>query len=171
MTQSSEPIDAVSATSRPRRLRKMLGWVLFIGLAIVLFLMLRQTRPSTSEVSLSDFRNLLDADKVKLVIVEQDELQGELNSPTTGGATTRFRVPLTQGMGQSWAFVEWLLEHRGHTEVRCSNEQSLLLQLVLPFVPWLLIFGFVWFFIIRPLRCRPAPVAPMPVVIVNPETR
>src|SRR5207302_5252892 len=117
------------------------GWVLFIGLAIMLFVLLRQQQVSAQDLSLSEFKEMLMAGKIAVVQVQSDQLSGDFNS---AGAPARFRVQLPQGMGTSWNFVEWVLDNRGTAEVRCDNGQNLLRQVILPFVPWLLVFGFVW---------------------------
>jgi ATP-dependent Zn protease len=144
------------------------GWVLLIGLAIMLFVMSRQQYVGTTDISLSEFKDSLQAGKIRSVTVSSDELVGDYNS-TSG--VNRFRVELSAGMGNDWSFVQWLLDNRGETEVKCSNSQNLLLQVILPFVPWVVIFGFVWFFIFRQLRRQSTNRTPMPVVIVNPEQR
>lgn len=159
-------------TPRPeRRLgRGIFGWVLFIGLAIMLFLLLRQQRTNTQDISLSEFKDSLVAGKVRTVTVESDQIVGEFNVANPN-ASARFQVQLPQSMGASWGFIQWLLDNRGMAEIRCSNSQNLLLQVILPFIPWLLIFGFVWFFIFRRPRAQSGRAAPMPVVVVNSEQR
>jgi ATP-dependent Zn protease len=74
-------------------------------------------------------------------------------------------------MGASWGFIQWLLDNRGMAEIGCSSSQNLVLQVILPFIPWLLIFGFIWFFIFRRFRAQSGRAAPMPVVVVNSEQR
>jgi ATP-dependent Zn protease len=57
-------------------------------------------------------------------------------------------------------------------EVRVENNPNLFVNLVLPLVPWLLIFLFIWFFVFRQLRkASPQPTKPMPVYIINPENK
>jgi cell division protease FtsH len=38
------------------------------------------------------------------------------------------------------------------TEIKVENSGSILTNLIVPFIPWLLIFGFIWFFVFRQLR-------------------
>ena len=64
--------------------RGVFGWVLFIGLAIMLFVLLKNQQGSTQEVSWSDFVAQHDAGNVKTVTIESDQLVGEYNTPQTG---------------------------------------------------------------------------------------
>jgi cell division protease FtsH len=45
-----------------------------------------------------------------------------------------------------------ILDKRGNAQVSFRNNQNLLLNILVPLIPWLLIFGFIWF-----LRLPPAP--------------
>jgi ATP-dependent Zn protease len=150
--------------------RGIFGWVLFIGLSIMLFLLLRQQQTNTTDISLSEFKDALVNGKVRTIVVESDQIVGDFNTANPNAAS-RFRVAIPQNMGANWSFLQWLLDNRAMAEIRCSNSQNLLLQVLLPFTPWFLIFGFVWFFIFRPLRAKLGAAAPRPVVVVNSEQR
>src|SRR5437763_12765561 len=110
MTQSPPPfrMDYASpmTTKYGRRFgRGIFGWVLFIGLAIMLFLLLRQQQTNTQDISLSEFKDSLLNGKVRMVVVENDQIVGEFNAANPN-APARFRVQLSQGMGASWGFIE-----------------------------------------------------------------
>jgi len=71
-----------------------------------------------------------------------------------------------------------LLENRHGAQIDVSNEQSLLTTIILPLVPWILIFGFIWLFVIRKLvkvrQVTPSPTlpaGPIEVIIVNREPK
>src|SRR5581483_4263807 len=130
--------------------RGVFGWVLFIGLAIMLFVLLRQQQVNTADVSWSDLKEMMAAGKVRTITIESDQLLGEYNSAAPG-TPTKFRTPLQPTMVDS-NLLEKLTDNRGTAEIKISNSQNIVLQVILPFIPWLLIFGFVWFFIFRQLR-------------------
>jgi cell division protease FtsH len=130
--------------------RGVFGWVLFIGLAIMLFVLLRQQQGNVSDISWSDLKEKLAAGQVRSVTIESDQLLGELNN-SAPGVPAKFRTPVQQNM-VDFNMLQWLTENRGTADVKISNNQNIILQVVLPFIPWLLIFGFVWFFIFRQLR-------------------
>lgn len=165
--------------------RGILGWVLFIGLAIVLFLSLQSKRPPTPDVPLSDFTLQLSKQNVAEVTIDGKTLHVKLvqpqplaNSPTV----TAFRTELPPGTTQQWSFMQWMLDHRNGASVRVENSNNLLVNLLLPLVPWLLIFVFIWYFVFRQLRrggtvsvagvsIPMGPPNPIPVYIVNPENK
>src|SRR2546421_1268324 len=130
--------------------RGVFGWVLFIGLAIMLFILLKQQQSNTTDIAWSQLKEDLVNGKVRSITIESDQLIGEYN---TGGPNSpaKFRTPVQQNM-VDFNMLQWLTDNRGMTEIKISNSQNLILQVILPFIPWLLIFGFVWFFIFRQLR-------------------
>ena len=49
------------------------------------------------------------------------------------------------------------------------GSNNLLLNILVPLIPWLLIFFFIWFFVFRVLRrAQTTPAEPMRVIVVNP---
>jgi ATP-dependent Zn protease len=171
-TSPPPPIPPTWQTLQPSRSfgKGVFGWALFIGLAVMLFVLLKTSQSSTAEVALSDLTMQLERENVRDISIDKDELTGEfLTPPSFTNGMTRFRTSLPEGLGSQWSFVQWMIDHRGQARVSATHTQSLLTQMILPFIPWLLIFGFVWFFIFRQLRIKSTQrCAPMPVVIVDP---
>src|SRR5262245_23935336 len=127
---------------------KIFGWVLFLFVALVLVIALNKPAHSNyAIIPLSDFTSRLDADLVKVVEVSRDELKGEFESPEliAGDKVQKFRVVLPEGSTGSWNFMPWLVEHRHNATVLATNEPNLLINIFVPLIPWLLIFGFIWF--------------------------
>ena len=169
------PTLAYASSPAPRRFGgSLFGWVLWIGLAIVIFLLLNSKGRSGSrrEIPLSELRARLMNGEVAEIVIEDDLVVGRFNLPTliSGTNVLEFRTDLPGGMGQNWSFVNWVLEHANGAEVRTDSSKNLLMNLLLPLVPWLLIFGFIWFFVFRQLRragCQPVAQTPLPVYVVN----
>ncbi len=136
--------------------RGVFGWVLFVGLAIMLFMLFSQNRRTYHEIDWSAFTTQLRADKVKVLTVEGEEITGQFVSPLDvdgkGEKVEHFKTPLLTGISTNWEFLKWLEENRGSAAVKLRNSQNLVLQVLLPLIPWLLIFGFIWFFVFRQLR-------------------
>jgi cell division protease FtsH len=158
--------------------RRLFGWVLFIGLAVMLFIVLQSNKKASSEIPLSELVTQLNDGNVSVVVVDGDTLRGHLIKPaaiaSNVSAVSAFRTELPPTTSQSWAFMQWLMDHRQGAEVRVENNANLLVNLLLPLVPWLLIFAFIWFFVFRQLRNsnrQQAQPKPMPVYIVNPENK
>jgi ATP-dependent Zn protease len=169
--QAATPLEYSPAPAGPR-MKGILGWLIFVGLAVVVFLLLsRSPRSSTTvTIPLSEFDKQLRADNVLQVTIDSDELTGTFRTavvtPIRGSGTATalardFRTPLPNGTSGNWSFTEWLLNNRGAASVYVDNQQNLLLNLFVPLVPWIVIFGFIWFFFIRPMRKRyPQPPYP-----------
>src|SRR3954468_24455116 len=80
---------ATPAAATPKSFhRGILGWVLFIGLAITLFLVLQSNKPASTEIPLSQFVMELDRGNVRDVAVEGDTLRGHFSGPVNVGGTT-----------------------------------------------------------------------------------
>ena len=168
-------IDYATPTQQPRTSWKSLfGWVLFIGLAVMLFIVLNSKSTTHADIPLSDFRMRLMRGDVAEAVIEDNAVYGSFVNPTliNGVSVLRFRAPLPQGVGNNWSFVQWVLENGRDTVVRADSSKSQILSLLMPLVPWLLILFFIWFFIFRQLRrsagqpAAQAP-APVPVYVVN----
>jgi ATP-dependent Zn protease len=153
-------------------MKKLVGWALFIGLAVMLMMLLNKSNPQHAVIPLSEFVQRLEADKVRWVDVGADELVGEFRGTESVGdiKVAKFRVPLPEGTTHDWDFTRWLLENAHNARVGTDRQSQLVLNIVLPLIPWLLIFAFIWYFVFRLLRqARPlGPREPMPVYIVNP---
>lgn len=162
------PYASPGAFPPPKRGRRLWGWILFGALAVMLFVLLRQQKSNYQPISLSQFYDDLQAGKLGFVSIEPDEVSGRYlglsfaNSPF-------FRADLPAGTGSNWSFTQWVLQNRHGATVRSDNNSNLLVQFILPLVPWLLIFFFIWFFVFRQLRKNvEARKHPVEVVILNP---
>lgn len=155
--------------------RGIFGWVLFIGLAVMLFFVLDSKHKNYSDISLSEFYSQVNLNNVSVAIIDNETVRGKFVKPVNTSSQVgivAYRIDLPQGTAQSWAFMQWLLPH---AEVRVENNQNVLVNLLLPLVPWLLIFGFIWFFVFRQLRKGAArqalPPKPIPVYLTTPENK
>jgi ATP-dependent Zn protease len=157
-----------------KRGRGYIGWFIFIALCIVLFITLNKNNAQYSLQSLSDVATQLEAGNVNRLIVEGDMIKVELRRPVTfpgrPQAVTLFKAEVPPGVTGNWAFSEWLLAKRNGATIVAENSQNVLLSIIVPLIPWLLIFGFIWFFVFRQLRggmgqanlARPVYIVPPP---------
>ncbi len=137
--------------------RGLFGWVLFIALVIMIFVLLSKDRRASQEIPLSQVKMLLVADKVREITIEGDKLIGELREeqPLPGSATgnvKNFSSNVPTNVSTDWTFTQWVLDNSGSAVVKIENSQNLLINILIPIIPWLLIFGFIWFFVFRQLR-------------------
>ena len=119
-----------------------------------------------TRASLDVFSADLLAGSYSSVVIEPDRI-----TATSASNRATVEIDLPQGMGTNWNFVQWVLENRGRASVSCSTPSNLLTQILVPLIPWVLIFGFVWFVLFRQLRRNNASQRPVPVVIANPAER
>jgi ATP-dependent Zn protease len=143
---------------------------LLVFLVLGFFFLTARTRPAGEVVvPLSAFEAELMADNVKWVDIEPDQLAGELRTARSirGENVIGFRTPLPAGTTSGWAFAQWLLENRRNAVVGVNNPSNLLLNILVPLIPWLLIFVFIWFFVFRQLRKGSKDAEAMRVFVVN----
>jgi cell division protease FtsH len=131
--------------------RGVFGWVIFIALAIMLVVLVRQSQNNANQTDYSAFLEQLSQGRVSKVVIESDQLIGEYSTPEPGKTWTRFIVPLNPNM-IDYNLLKDLTANRGTAGVSVSTSTNILLQIIVPLIPWLLIFGFVWFFIFRQIR-------------------
>jgi ATP-dependent Zn protease len=154
------PLPYATPTTAPtgRKFGHLIGWALFIGLAIVIFLLMKGQSSAGrgfGELPLSEFYDLLEAGEIANVRVEGDRLFSERRTTYTsrGGLPHRkFRTVLPIETSRQWTFIQWLLENRKGAVVRVENDPNLLLNIFIPLIPWLLVFAFIWFVVFRQLR-------------------
>jgi cell division protease FtsH len=136
--------------------RGMLGWILFAGLAIMLYMLVTSKGTRINEIPLSTFWSSLGRDEIQLLTIEGDEVRGKFYKPQTYGkhnaSIQEFRVAVPTGTSTDWRFTAEILERKGQTEVRVENNANLVMNLLLPLIPWILIILFLYFFVFRALR-------------------
>jgi cell division protease FtsH len=135
--------------------RGLMGWVLFVALAIMLIILLNKNRGNYVQISLDEFLTRLEHDKVATLTIETDDLSGQFRGDEVipnKGKVLYFRTPIPSGPAGWQNFTEYLYKNRGTAQINVDNQSSFLLQVIAPLIPWLLIFGFVWFFVFRQLR-------------------
>src|SRR5207244_13248264 len=65
---------------------------------------------------------------------------------------TEFRTTLPPNAVMDFRLLEHILDKaKDKAVVKVENNTNLVLQVLLPLIPWLLIFGFIWFFVFRQL--------------------
>ncbi len=138
--------------------RGLFGWVLFIGLAVMLFIVLQSNKKNATEVSMSELETQAKNQNVAELVVDGEVVRGRFHKPIqvgTNGNVTQFRTDVpTPQISSDWYmnWVQMLSRDSNNASLRAENNQNLLVNLLLPLVPWLLIFAFIWFFVFRQLR-------------------
>src|SRR2546423_2304433 len=136
--------------------RGLFGWFLFLALCAALFLLLNNRGGQYITLNYGDVLHELESKNVKLLSMENDQIKGEFRQPVTYPGpgmsnVTRFRADVPPG-SLSQQLGVYIIERRGPADIMAENSQNLLVTIIVPLIPWLLIFAFVWFFIFRQLR-------------------
>src|SRR3954447_882000 len=79
--QQRKPVRPPSGPGGMKFGRGVFGWVLFIGLAIMLFVLLKTQQQNAAGVGGSDFRTQFESGNVRTVTIEADQLIGDFNTP------------------------------------------------------------------------------------------
>jgi cell division protease FtsH len=139
--------------------RGLFGWVLILGLLILVFMFLQNTRKNYQNISISDFETKLNQDAVKSATIDGDNITGEFREKqilSVGSSTapvTDFSVTYPSGTFSGGSgYLGKIMDMRRNAEINAENNSNLLLNILVPLIPWLLIFGFIWFFVFRQLR-------------------
>jgi cell division protease FtsH len=137
-----------------RGMRGMFSWVLVVALALVLLIMLQRSMDTAKKISITEFETYMRNGDVDTLIAKERSVTGELRTPFPDTESKEFRFAY-EVAGDMDAFRKWIDELRPATaEVRFEYqpENNLFLQLLIGMLPWLLIFGLIWFFLFRQLR-------------------
>ncbi|MEA2708125.1 MAG: cell division protease FtsH [Phycisphaerales bacterium] len=138
--------------------RGLFGWVLFVALAVMLFMLLNKSSTQYASIPLSEFYSRLKDDKVKTLTIESDKILGEFRTEEVipvnekSERVVKFQTALPAGANNTWELTRDVLDNRKNAEVKIENSPNWLLQVIIPLIPWLLIFAFIWFFVFRQLR-------------------
>jgi len=137
--------------------RGMFGWMLFLGMAVMLLVLLNQSIARPKIVSLDQLQVYLQQNQVETIIIRGEVIVGVLrqDAPVKPGQSRKFQVEVRPGLLDDWQFLKdvGIVEawSRGVT-VRFDAARSLFYEVLVNMLPWLLVFGFLWFFLFRQLR-------------------
>jgi cell division protease FtsH len=145
--------------------RGLFGWVLFIFLAIILIMLVQRGSPAYQTIPFSDFENMVASHTVESFTIDGDDVEGEVKTGVViPGAQANQRWFKTEYPQGTFSNTNYLADLRrlagsgdpkaayGDAKVDAKNQSNILMNILLPLVPWLLIFGFIWFFVFRQLR-------------------
>jgi cell division protease FtsH len=121
----------------------------------MLFMLLNNQNQGNREVAVSDLINQLKGGKVQEMVIDGSEVTGTFTQPfqgASGAPFTKFKTTVSSGPTPDWFYDKVADLSGGQTRWEVKDTNSILVNFLLPFIPWLLIFGFIWFFVFRQLR-------------------
>jgi cell division protease FtsH len=139
--------------------RGLFGWVVFIALAVMLLIILTKNNRGSTNIDISELKQQFDTGNVESITIDGETLRGVFRTPIAFNGPQKvqnFRTEVPTGSAP-WEVCKWVLDQSGKAgasaaSVKIENSGSYFTALVVPLIPWLILFGFVWFFILRQLR-------------------
>ncbi len=131
----------------PNMARGLVVWAI-VMVAVVLLLSLSSYDPlsgRTQQISIKRFNEALDADTIKRARVQDGWIYGEMKA---GGAVAKFKV-YVGGRYLDFRKVDELSKKIDDFQIQ---PQSLMRNILLPMIPWVLMFVLLWFFLFRQMR-------------------
>jgi cell division protease FtsH len=139
--------------------RGLFGWVLCIGLLIMLFMLFKNySNKQNNEISFSEFIHDIQQNKLSSIVIEGSEATGQLKDAVAGtnGEFKTFHVKLESDTAVSTDMEQYLMsiadKAGASVDIKVEDSQNQLVNLLLPFVPWIVVAAFIWFFVFRQLR-------------------
>ncbi len=154
--ENQQPKNNGSKPPYSRMPRGTIGWILFFGMAMLLFLLLGQWSQKTTQLTVEQFRKDVMAGQVQKVSIRTNSIVGQLK-PTKGEEKpVQFQVEVRQGLLDNMQFYQsvGLANKAGNWNVPTTFDanHNVFMDVLISTLPWLLIFGFVWFILFRQLR-------------------
>ena len=133
--------------------RNMFGWLMIVALGVVVVVLISQAQNSAKPVTWGELVNHVKSGHVdpdKGIIIKEDRIVANLNAdvpnmPPSG----RVMVKLPPGAAGA-PMVDRLLD-QAPNDIHVERSSGLLI-VILQLLPWLLIFGVIWFFLFRAVR-------------------
>ena len=136
--------------------RGLFGWILFIVFAVMLFIFFNNKGRGNVNVDISELKQQFMNKNVEVVTLDGDILRGKFRKAVTASGISNvemFRTEAPTG-SQPWDVCKWALDSgaEGATSVKVENKGTFVSTILVSLIPWVLIIGVVWFFVIRQLR-------------------
>jgi cell division protease FtsH len=134
--------------------RSVLGWVVFILFSLMLVMIVMGNLNSRKPISYDEFQADVANGRVESVSIREDAIVGKLRPPAhSQGENLNFEVELLPGPNfDHKALADDIRKVSPKTEVKFDNSSSYVVNILINLIPWLLIFAFIWFFVLRQFR-------------------
>jgi cell division protease FtsH len=150
--------DGTGPGRPPTRLsRGAFSWLLIAGLALMLLVMLRGGLGPSNRISITEFWTHIRNGNVKKAVIKEDSIVGEFfEVPAHLRSDSRqFEVVYLRAADKLEEIRQEIQKNSPEgREVIIASEPSsnLLMNMLVGTIPWLLLFGVVWFLLFRQLR-------------------
>ena len=154
-TPEKQPTDPKRpAGPGPRMSRNVVSWLMLVGLAMLLVGLLSDKWQPVKTLPISEFYALVESQEIEHLWIQDDGIvEGKLKAPaalSVEGATTHFRVVFPRDAMDS-EFVQRMVDKMPSAVVEARKPNQFVLVL-LSMIPYILLFGIIWFVIFRQIR-------------------
>jgi cell division protease FtsH len=137
-----------------------MGWFILAAAAVLVIIVINHQADQYEKVDLSVFWEQLEPREegalgnVRKLTINGADIRGEFRTEykdPNGAPIKKFKTQVPSGMASDYALLKDIRDISGGTVVAVENTSGWVVYLV-PLIPWILIFAFIWFFLIRQLR-------------------
>ena len=137
--------------------RGVASWIGFILIALMIAMLVSQQMPKSETLTLDEFWRHVDQkpNRFKEITLSDDKISGTFNPNVPGrphgaNATDHFKV--SYRLDKLEDVEAKLREKLPETKITYEPSTTPYTQILISVVPWILIVGFVWFFVLRQLK-------------------
>ncbi len=154
MAEGKEPVPDQQKPGGPKlkMSRGVVSWLVFIGVALMLLVMLNNAGGRAKLISIDEFWTRAGNGEIDKIVLRDDSITGEFRS-TQGAAPsqpTNFEL-LYPPNAIDDAFVNRLLRESPNAKIS-REPKSIWVSIMVTLLPWFLILAFIWFVVFRQLR-------------------
>ena len=142
--------------------RGILGWAILIGAAVLVMFVVNVQTNDYQTIEYSTFLQQLSPGKdkpsaIREITISGADIYGSFRKDTpyktlNGLTVDKFKTSVPTNMSGDYRMMEDILGKAGDSVTIKADNAGEWYVYLLPLIPWLLIFGFIYFFLIRQLR-------------------
>jgi cell division protease FtsH len=134
--------------------RGAFGWLMIVGLALILIMIFSRGMNGAQEITYTALETHLTNGNVERLEIRYDEgtAIATLRKAEPNFNTKKVKVVLPGDLAKSEAFMRKVESARPPVDVEFKHNQNIWLTVLVQMLPWILIFGLIWFFFLRQLR-------------------
>ncbi len=134
--------------------RGAFGWIVMIGVALMLVLLLQQSRNAATPVSISAFWTHVENKEVRLIRIKEHAIQGEFKEPLPANVLSKVFECAYPYAAQNFekTIRDRIHSLDGNVAIEYVPDNNFLINLMISMFPWLLLIAIIWFTLFRQLR-------------------
>jgi cell division protease FtsH len=139
--------------------RGLFSWIIIVGLGLMFLFMLSQSMNKPYKIPISAFWTYVENGDIQKVVIKDNLITGEFRrTPASAPPDTKqFEceyLGVVQKVEDIRKDIDRITAEKGHKPVEFGSQanNNVFMNILLSLVPWLLLFGIIWFLLFRQLR-------------------